>query len=160
MAESFEKSRDGTSMFMPVSFSFHVEFDKFGQDKDCSFQEVSGMDMTMETEDVQAGGENRFVYKLPKGIRQDKLVMKRGVANDSSPLMGWCKSVLENGLSVPLQPQDVKVYLLDETGVKIRGWTFHSAYPVRWSVDELNSTKNSVSIETIEFAYLNCTREM
>ncbi|MEN7530450.1 MULTISPECIES: phage tail protein [unclassified Cupriavidus] len=156
----FEKSRDGTSIFMPVSFSFQVEFTRFGQGADCSFQEVSGMGVTMETEDVQAGGQNAFVYKLPKGVRQEKLVMKRGVANDKSPLVGWCKDTLENGMTQPIEIQDVKVYLLDETGVKIRGWTFASAYPVRWSVDDLNSTRNEVTIETIEFAYLNCVREM
>lgn len=154
-----KSARFGTD-FMPVSFSFSVGFNNIAAGVDCSFQEVSGMDQTMEVEDVQAGGENRFVYKLPKGVRQDKLVLKRGVADTRSPLLRWCKSVMSGGLAQTITPMDVSVYLLDEVGNKVRGWTFQAAYPVRWGVDEFNSTKNNVVIETIELAYLNCTREL
>ena len=146
--------------FMPLSFSFVVGFSNIASGVDASFQEVSGMDQVLETEDVQCGGENRFVYKLPKGVRQEKLVLKRGVADIRSPLMRWCKSVMSGGLAQPVTPMDVSVYLLDEQGDKIRGWTFRSAYPVRWGVDEFNATKNNVVIETIEMAYLNCVREL
>jgi len=154
-----KSARFGTD-FMPVSFSFSVGFSNIASGVDCSFQEVSGMDQVMEVEDVQAGGENCFVYKLPKGVRQDKLVLKRGVADMRSPLLRWCKSVMSGGLAQAVTPMDVSVYLLDEEGNKIRGWTFQAAYPVRWGVDEFSSTKNSVVIETIELAYLNCTREL
>lgn len=154
-----KSARFGTD-FMPVSFSFSVGFNNIASGVDCSFQEVTGMDQVMETEDVQCGGENRFVYKLPRGVKQDKLVLKRGVADMRSPLMRWCKSVLGGGLAQPVVPMDVSVYLLDEVGNKVRGWTFSAAYPVRWGVDEFNSTRNSVVIETIELAYLNCIREL
>lgn len=154
-----KSARFGTD-FTPVSFAFSVGFTNIATGVDCSFQEVSGMDQTMEVEDVQCGGENRFVYKLPKGIRQDRLVLKRGVADMRSPLMRWCKSVLGGGFVQAVTPMDVSVYLLDEVGNKVRGWTFHAAYPVRWGVDEFQSTKNNLAIETIELAYLNCTREL
>ncbi|CAG2155883.1 hypothetical protein LMG19282_05045 [Cupriavidus campinensis] len=154
-----KSARFGTD-FMPVSFSFAVGFNNIAEGVDGSFQEVSGMDLVMDVEDLQAGGENRFVYKLPKGVRQEKLVLRRGVADMRSPLMRWCKSVLSGGFAQPVTPMDVSVYLLDEAGNKIRGWTFQAAYPVRWGVDEFNSTKNSVVIETIELAYLQCIREL
>lgn len=154
-----KSARFGTD-FMPVSFSFSVGFNNIASGVDCSFQEVSGMEQTMEVEDVQAGGENRFVYKLPKGIRQGKLVLKRGTADMRSPLLRWCRQSMGGGLAQPITPMDVSVYLLDEVGDKIRGWTFSAAYPIHWGVDEFNSTKNSVVIETIELAYLNCIREL
>ncbi|TDR82770.1 phage tail protein [Paludibacterium purpuratum] len=152
--------RPGDPHFMPVSFSFEVTFPGQRSGVDGSFQEVSGLDVRMETEDVHSGGENRYVYKLPKGVQQDKLVLKRGVADSRSPLMTWCKATLEGGLALPVLPRDVCVYLLDEQGHRLRGWTFSNAFPVRWSVDEFNSTKNNVAIETIELAYLQCSRGM
>ncbi|WP_199027880.1 phage tail protein [Ralstonia sp. ASV6] len=160
MRKSTHYGTGSSTDFMPVSFSFVVGFSNIATGVDASFQEVSGMDQVMETEDVQCGGENRFIYKLPKGVRQEKLVLKRGVADIRSPLMRWCKAVMSGGLAQPVTPMDVSVYLLDEEGDKIRGWTFQSAYPVRWGVDEFNATKNNVVIETIEMAYLNCVREL
>lgn len=148
------------SSYLPVSFSFAVCFSDIASGVDCAFQEVSGLSQSMETEDVQSGGENRFMFKLPKGVQQDKLVLKRGVADKLSPLLRWCKATLDGGMSERITPMDISVYLLDGDGNKIRGWTCHAAYPVRWGVDDFHATKNEVAIETIELAYLNCTREL
>ncbi|GGY13815.1 phage tail protein [Paludibacterium paludis] len=143
---------------MPVAFHFRVWLNGVLPPLDCSFQEVSGIEQTMQTEDVVCGGENRFVYKLPTGMHQNNLVLKRGIATLASPLYLWCRSVLEGGLSIPIVPMGIHVHLLNADRLPVRAWMFHDAYPVKWSVDAFNATKNDVVIESIELAYLHSTR--
>ena len=113
----------------------------------------------METETVVEGGENRFVYQLPKAVKHPRLVLKRGVAPFNSRLVTWCRNVLEGGLSQPLVPKLVHVALLDESGQPLRLWSFENAYPVKWDVEPFNATKNEVALEKVELSYLFSKRE-
>lgn len=51
----------------PTAFRFSVSVGILPLPIDCSFQEVSGLDQTMETEAVREGGENRLVHQLRIG---------------------------------------------------------------------------------------------
>ncbi len=134
------------------AFHFRVEF-AHTPGLDAAFQEVSGIGPEMETEDVAEGGENRFVHRLPKTVKHPRLVLKRGIGAVASPLVKWCKTVLENDFATPVKPTSVLVTLLDENGLPLRVWSFLNAFPVKWEVDAFNSTKNEVAIESIELSY-------
>lgn len=138
---------------MPVSFHFKVNIGGWNKDVDCSFQEVSGLDQKMDIQTIREGGENRFQHQLPNGMKQQPLRLKRGIGGFSSPLVTWCKSVMDGGLSSAVTLHDVQVCLCNENREYVRVWWFYNAFPVQWSVDDFNSTKNSVVIETIELAY-------
>ncbi len=146
--------------YPPVAFHFAVSFGTAARDADCSFREVSGIGPEMETETVVEGGENRFVYQLPKAVKHPRLVLKRGVAPFRSRLVTWCRNVLEGGLSQPLAPKLIHVALLDETGQPLRMWSFENAYPVKWDVEPFNATKNEVAMEKVELSYLFSKREL
>ena len=139
--------------YPPPAFYFTVGFPKPDQGADTHFQDVTGISSEIETEDVVEGGENRYVHRLPKAVKHPKLVLKRGIAEISSPLVKWCRSVLEADFSAPIEPKEMTVYLLDENRDPIRGWSFVNAYPVNWEVENFNSTKNEVAIEKIELSY-------
>lgn len=141
------------------AFFFAVAFSE-KSDEDAAFQDVSGIGAQMDTETYTEGGENRFVYQLPKTVTHNKLVLKRGIATNDSPLVQWCKSVLENGLNEPIAPKLIHVTLLNEKRQPARKWSFADAYPVNWEVEEFSSTKNSVAIEKIELAYSFSQREL
>lgn len=138
---------------LPAAFHFRVVFSATQGTTDTSFQEVSGIGSEMELEEVVEGGENRYVHRLPKGVRHPRLVLKRGVADASSPLVIWCKSVFESGCHVALVPMPILVFLLDENRLPARGWFFANAYPVNWKMDPFNATGNEVAIEEIELSY-------
>lgn len=140
------------------AFHFKVLFAGAPGSTDSSFQEVRGIGAEMDTEEYVEGGENRFVHRLPKGVKNTPLELKRGVASMDSALIAWCKFVLEYGLSMPILPSALTVYLLDEKANPARGWLFSHAYPLKWEIDEFNSTKNDVSIETITLSYTYSTR--
>jgi len=146
------------SDYPPSSFYFKVVFTLTGNFVDTSFQDVSGISGELNVEEVEEGGENRFVYRLPKRVKHANLVLKRGIAGMSSPLVLWCKSVIEGDLSLSVETMPVTVYLMNEYQVPIRGWIFGNAYPVKWEVGEFNSTKNEVALETIELSYSTLNR--
>lgn len=144
--------------YPPPAFYFKVRFK--GSDMDTSFQEVTGIGPEIETENVVEGGENRFVHQLPKAVKHPKLVLKRGIAEMNSPLVGWCISILEGDFSAPIEPKELEVMLLNENGDPLRAWYFANAYPVHWEFDSFNSTKNEVAIETIELSYNYSNRRL
>ena len=150
---------DDGSAYLPAAFYFKVVFGSSAaaaaapMQADTSFKEVSGIGAEVSTEDVPEGGENRFVHKLPKGVTHGNLELKRGIASMTSPLVVWCRSVMEMDFMVPIVPQPLVVYLMDETGVPIRAWSFANAFPIKWEVEGFSSTKNEVAIEKIVLSY-------
>jgi phage tail-like protein len=120
---------------------------------DQSFQEVRGIGSELDTEEIVEGGENRFVHRLPKAMKHPQLELKRAIAPLDSPLVAWCRSVLESDFENPIAPKQIGVYLLDADGGPVRGWSFANAYPVKWEIDDFKSTKNDVAIETISLSY-------
>lgn len=145
--------------YPPPAFYFSVTFGSDSAEDDYSFQEVGGIGPEMDTESYQEGGENRFVYMLPKALKHPKLQLKRGIAPIDSPLVSWCKDVLEGGFSKPIVTKVVHVSLLNDEGNPLRRWSFSNAYPVNWSTESFNATKNDVAVEKIELSYDFATRE-
>jgi phage tail-like protein len=145
---------------LPAAFYFSVGFGIAPGLVDGSFREVSGMAAEMDTEPLVEGGENRYVYQLPKAVKHTRLVLKRGVAPLASPLVTWCRDVLEGGLGQALTTKQLWVTLRDETGLPLRVWSFENAFPVKWEVEPFQSTKNEVAMEKIELSYLVAKREV
>lgn len=139
--------------YPPSAFHFKVVFAATLGMSDTSFQKVSGIGSEVETEPVEEGGENRYVHQLPTKVKHPKLVLERGIAKMTSPLVIWCRTVLEAGFIAPIVPMPIIVFLLDENKTPIRAWSFANAYPVNWEVQEFMSTKNEVAIEKIELNY-------
>jgi phage tail-like protein len=121
------------------------------------FQEVSGLESDLSTESIQEDGENRYVHKLPKAIQHPTLELRRGIAAMDSPLVLWCRSVLESTLATPVSTKDVIIDLLDGEGNALRAWTITSAYPVKWEIDPFQANKNQVAIEKIVLTYASCS---
>ncbi len=135
------------------AFYFKVVFSATLGLSDTSFQEVSGIGSEIETESVVEGGENRYIHKLPKPVKHPNMVLKRGIAQLTSPLVVWCKAVLEGDFMTQILPMPIEVYLMNENKTPVRAWSFANAYPIKWEVDPFNSTKNEVAIEKIELSY-------
>lgn len=138
------------SYYPPVGFHFRVEFQGIESgDSDNRFQEVSGLTAEVGIEELQAGGENRFTYKLPTRAKYNNLILKRGMLKDSK-LISWFTSAIED---FEFKLADVNVYLLNEKHEVISAWIFMQAYPVKWIISDLKAMDNSLVIETIELVY-------
>jgi phage tail-like protein len=136
----------------PLRFRFGVLFFAGGvipNPIDTLFQKVSGLGTTVDTETVEEGGENLYSQRLPKKIQHENLVLERGMLT-GSPL------VIEFNAAMSLfkfSPSNVLVILLGNTRIPIASWLFMKAYPVKWSVSDLDATTNDVVIEYMELAY-------
>jgi len=138
-----------SNYYPPVGFHFLVKFDGLTEEIDTRFQEVTGLTVTVNTEDVEEGGENRFVHKLPKGTSYDNLVLKRGIIKDSK-LATWCRKAIEE---LTFEPKNILISLLNENHDELCSWNIVNAYPVKWVYSGLNAESGELLIETIEFNY-------
>jgi phage tail-like protein len=118
-----------------------------------AFQEVSGMEVSVDIETVSEAGLNEYVHRLPKKTQYNNLVLKRGLMSDDSRLQRWLEESMQEGLYWSVKPKDVLVTLYDEENNKVMAWNFVKAYPVKWSASGLNSMESAVVIENIELSY-------
>ncbi|MFT6991493.1 MAG: phage tail-like protein [Paraglaciecola sp.] len=139
------------------AFSFKVVFTG-SSGSDTSFQEVSGIKASIETETYKELGENASVLRLPKKITYGDLILKRGIAEMSSPLVKWCNSIFEGNSSDPIEPKSILVHLLDEKQAPMRTWSFVNAFPITWEVDAFSSQDSKVAIEKITLSYESFSR--
>jgi phage tail-like protein len=147
-------------LYPPVAFHFAVRFGDGRGGFDAAFQEVSGIAAQMELDSLVEGGENRFVHQLPKAMKAQRLVLKRGVATLESELVRWCRSVFDGGLALKIQPRVVHVELRNAKGQPMRQWSMANAWPVQWDTQPFGAQKNEVAIEKIELAYAYAERFM
>jgi len=139
-------------MKIPLGFRFEVLFFGGGvipNPIDILFQNVSGIGTTVATHTVEEGGQNLYSQVLPKKIQHENLVLERGLVV-GSPL------VIEFNVAMSrfkFSPSNVLVTLLDETRTPIAAWLFMKAYPVKWSVSDLDAKANTVVIEHMELTY-------
>lgn len=141
--------------FPPASFYFAVDIDGSGLDgADSKWQEVSGLEVETDVEEIIEGGLNDHTHRVPGRVKYKNLVLKRGLAPKSSSLVSWCDTRFKDGsIGTTVDLKNISVYLLDEEGNTVASWTFDKAYPVKWSMSNFNSQENALAIETIEFAY-------
>lgn len=145
-----------------VGFHFLVEFSGIEdlQDIDTRFQEVSGLNSELGTEELKEGGENRFAHRLPTPAKYSNLVLKRGLVTETA-LLKWFRNAIEN---FEFKPVTAKISLLNvaehdqEKSHPLMNWNFVGVYPLKWSVSNLNAQKNEVMIDTIELAYKYFTK--
>lgn len=139
--------------YPPVGFYFSVEFSGVSNKNDSKFQEVSGISVSVETEPFKQGGSDN-TYDLPKKMKYTNLVLKRGMLMGSQ-LTTWFRKATEN---LEFSLMDIQVSLMNREGQPLAVWSFVNCYPIKWSVDAFNSTKNEVALETMEISYEYFTR--
>lgn len=136
--------------YPPTGFHFIVAFELFPQSPfDVGFQEVSGLSITMETEQFKEGGENRFVHQLPVRASYEDLVLKRGLLTTSAVTM-WCHDAIYNFVFKPI---NIIISLQDENHMPLMTWNVINAFPKKWSVSNFNAQEGSVVVESLTLGY-------
>lgn len=122
---------------------------------DGSFQEVSGLEVSRKIEELEAGGENEVVYKIPGKISYTNLTLKRGLLRSKSPIWTWCNDILEGHIEYPIAVHNITVSLMDPSSsmVPLVVWQFKDAYPCKWSISSFKSDENAYAVESMEFAF-------
>ena len=142
-------------VYPPSAFYFVVSIgaNPFAAHVGATFQEVSGLGARVETDVVAEGGVNRFAQPLPKWVKPDNLVLKRGSVKRVSPLVDWVGGVMTGDLNAPIPTRTITLGLFDDAGKAQRVWRFEQAWPIRWEIATLATTKDEIAIEKLELAY-------
>jgi phage tail-like protein len=116
---------------------------------DMRCQHISGLTSALKTEVITEGGENIFTNHRANTLQYDNLVIKRGLVLGSVLHREFDKIMA--GFSS--YSQDVLVTLLDDQYLPLTGWLLQQAYPVKWSLSDLNAEQPGILIDTLELAY-------
>lgn len=114
-----------------------------------SFQEVSGLSVTITPLEVKEGGENRFSHRLPQRPKYGNLVLRRGMLT-GSPLIRWVQTSIN---LFSFKPVAVVVSLMNANRGLVASWQFVNAYPVALKMSEFKAQENTIALETLELCY-------
>ena len=98
---------------------FYVQVDGWTQ---AVFTEVSGLAMEMAVEDVEEGGLNSFVHRLPGRVKTSNLTLKRGLTN-SDDFLKWTREVSRG----KIEKKNISVVLYNLNGTESMRWEFLQA---------------------------------
>lgn len=141
------------SYYPPVGFHFTVEFGDLPNPKglDVCFQSASGLEVSLETETLKEGGENRFEHVLPTRTKYTSLTLKRGLLlKEQSGITAWCIEAFKNRR---VKPANLTVSLLNQEHNPLVVWQIFHAWPKSWKFNELNADKGEIFVETLELHY-------
>ncbi|REE18423.1 phage tail-like protein [Paraburkholderia sp. BL27I4N3] len=125
-------------------FRFRVEFD---QVQHGGFSRVKGLTRETRVEVRREGGVNDFEYRFATLTSYGNLILERGLADDF--LWTWQEDVAQGRV----QRRTLTVGLHDSLDQEVWRWLIRAAFPVKWSVSDLDAANNQVLVESVEFAH-------
>lgn len=133
-----------------ATFLFEVDGKEIGR-----FMEVGGLQVDIEVEDIQEGGQNGYSHKLPGRMSWPNLTLKRGITQNDSLLAWLNKSSGEGfaGNSNKLERTSAAITLLSANGKRLRSWNFDGAFPVKWTGPSFAAGSSEMAVEELEIAH-------
>jgi phage tail-like protein len=129
-------------------FYFSVQL---GDDKDVTFQEVSGLQTETKVIEYRHGNSPLFsTIKMPGLTSVGNVTMKKGIFAKDTKFFDW---YLETKKRESFKRRVVVVNLLDEGGNPKMTWTLNNAWPTKVTGTDLKSDGNDVAVEQVEIAY-------
>lgn len=136
----------------PVGSNFLLEVDgvEIGM-----FASVTGLQVTVQTEEIIEGGQNGFARKLPGRMEWPNIVLSRGLIQ-SDNLFAWLSKTSGEGFATAgnkLTRCTGAITALSANGKRLRAWNLANCFPVRWKGPEFNVTSNDALSEELEIAH-------
>jgi phage tail-like protein len=115
-----------------------------------AFTEFRLPNLDVQTAEIQEGGQNTYIHKLPVRVSVGPATLRHGISRDLT-LLNWYLQVLKGDLKNAYR--QVTVVMYDVKRTPLVTWDFMKAIPVKWSGPTLKADDNSVAIEEIEFIH-------
>src|SRR4051812_26217050 len=137
---------------VPVSSNFLFEVDgvQIG-----SFMEVHGLELRVEGDTYEEGGQNGFVHQLPGRMTWPHIVLKRGVVSTDA-LFDWVRKSSGDEFATAgntLTRCTGAVVLMSSSNQRLRSYELQGAFPVRWTGPRLNVDAIEPLVEELEVAH-------
>lgn len=134
------------------NFRYMVEIDGISR---AGFAEVSGVDSTVDVVEYREGNDLRNTPRKLAGLTKfGNVTLKWGSSGDDA-FMEWIYSVAPKNSAPPtgIVRHNVTITLYDDSGNPGPKWSLINAWPVRYSVPDLNALGAEVAIESIELCH-------
>lgn len=129
-----------------ANFNFLVNV---GDEAAAGFSEVQLGAARVELIEYREGSDRtNTTRKLPGLVRYDNVVLRRGIAGDTT-LWEWFDRIRDG----QGETRDVEIVLLDEARRPVVRWRLRNAMPVKWEGPTLRAQGNEVALETLELAH-------
>ncbi|MCP5108698.1 MAG: phage tail protein [bacterium] len=128
----------------------NLKFEVWIGDLQCAeFSEVTGLSVEIETEDYHEGGVNDYIHKLPKALKYQNIVLKKGIIQKGEEMWDWIQEVMEASIT----RKECTIVLLNDDDSIAYLWEIKEAYPVKWSGSDLKATGGEIFLETLELTH-------
>ena len=115
------------------------------------FMEFSGLKTSAEVFEIQEGGLNGAVHKMPGQSKFENLTLKYATSA-SQALAEWRDEWLKGEYSSRSSTSGA-IVMRDNSGKEIRRYSFLEIWPVAWEGPALASSGSALAVETLEVAY-------
>ena len=120
-----------------------------GNDTIAQFREASGLKSSTQVFELEEGGMNHRVHKLPGQSRWDNLVLRYGVSKDTT-LLAWRNEVLSDEFA---KRRNGSIVMMTLMGEEVRRYNFTEGWPVAWEGPHFNADGAELAVEMIEIAH-------
>jgi len=133
-----------------ATFLFEVDGVEIGH-----FMEINGLEVNVGVEELEEGGENSFVHKLPGRMSWPNITLKRGVTQNDALLTWLNKSSGEQFAASgnKLSRSTAAITLTGAAGQRLRAWEFAGAFPIRWKGPDFAADSNDWATEELEITH-------
>jgi phage tail-like protein len=119
------------------------------------FLECSGLKTTTDVFELQEGGMNSRVHKLPGQTRWENIVLRYGVSSDTT-LLEWRNEVLQDEFGEDNRLSG-SIIVKNNQMETVRRYDFVEAWPVSWEGPSFSAQSAELAIESLELAHHGIT---
>lgn len=111
------------------------------------FQQVSGLEITVEMTEYNEGGR-ASPLKIPGLVKYSDITLRYGVIKDPE-IYNWIKAVVDGNV----QRRDGSVVQYDAAGTEVYRWNFFDAWPTKLTAGEFNAQTSTVLVDVLVLAH-------
>ncbi|MED5371463.1 MAG: phage tail protein [Myxococcota bacterium] len=132
------------------NFIFELEIDGISV---AQFMECNGIKTTTTVFEIEEGGVNHRVHKVPGQSRWENLVLRYGVTADTT-LLSWRQEILEDGFA---KRRNGAIIMKNLAMEEVRRYSFTNAWPVAYEGPNFVANGAELAVEMIELAHQGIT---
>jgi phage tail-like protein len=149
-AEPEDKRSLGSEPVVGSRFLFEVDGVEIGV-----FNTVSGLALTVQTEELIEGGQNGFSLKLPGRMDWPNITFTHGIVQ-SDALFDWVNKTSGQGFAAngnKLERKTGAITAIGSDGERLRSWSLSGVFAVRWKGPDFDTSSSSSMTEELEIAH-------
>lgn len=131
-----------------AGFRFRVKIDNINAGY---FIQVNLPSIEVETTQVREGGYQAFNHTMPQRVKWGNLRLKRHMSSRHELLKWYMETLKPERYGDMLRT--ITLTIFDSMAEVIMEWTFYQAYPVKYQLNDLDTTSTKLATEEIEIAF-------